>query len=415
MELQGLDKLSYLRDLRMKIKKWHIFSSLIVLLIASSGLGLWRFYLYPKQNLFDPTKIAENFRSMESIFPSKPISKSSNPYKLKENIRELNVSYKFGSKNHQMDEMLDRTFTTGLLVLKNDTIVYEQYFRGNSATARNTSWSMAKSFISALIGIAIAEGKINSVNDPITKYVPELINSGYNNVPIKHILQMSSGVRFNEGYSNPKSDVNQLMSKLFLYIRSMDRVISDFPSVETSGKKFNYMSLDSHVLGLLLRRVTGRSITDYFQEKLWQPLGAESDASWVTDLYGAEITFCGLNATLRDYVKFGLLYLHEGKLNGKQILSEQWVKESITPDRPDLQAGNTDEKEYGGFGYQYQWWIPPNSDGDFAAMGHRGQFIYVSPKHQVVIVKTSAAEKSLTTEIRLETIALFRAIAIEAF
>ena len=399
----------------MKIKKWHIFSGLVVFLMAASGLGLWRVYLYPKQHLFEKEKIAENFRSMESIFPSKPIAKSSIPYKLRENMRELNVSYKFGGKSHQMSEMLDRTSTTGILVVKNDVIVYENYFRGNSANARNTSWSMAKSFISGLVGIAIAEGKISSVNDPITKYVPELIDSGYNNVPIKHVLQMSSGVRFNEGYSNPKSDINQLMSKLFLHLRPMDRVIADFPSEFASGKKFQYMSLDSHVLGLLLRRATGKSITDYFQEKLWQPLGAESDASWLTDLYGTEITFCGLNATLRDYAKFGLLYLHEGKLNGKQILSEQWVKESITPDRPDLQANATDAKEYAGFGYQYQWWIPPDTNGDFVAMGHRGQFIYVSPKHQVVIVKTSAAEKSLTSEIRLETIALFRAIADVVF
>ncbi|WP_425215771.1 serine hydrolase domain-containing protein [Tumidithrix helvetica] len=314
-----------------------------------------------------------------------------------------------------MAEILDRTSTTGILVLKNDVIVYEKYFRGNSANARNTSWSMAKSFMSALVGISIAEGKINSVNDPITKYVPELINSGYNNVPIKHILQMSSGVRFDEGYSNPKSDINEILPKLFLYARPMDRIISDFPSEGASGKKFHYMSLDSHVLGLLLRRTTGRSIADYFQEKLWQPLGAESDASWLTDLYGTEITFCCLNATLRDYAKFGLLYLHNGKLNNTQILSENWVKESTIPDRPDLQAGFTDAKEYSGFGYQYQWWIPPDADGDFVAMGHRGQFIYVSPKHQVVIVKTSAAGKSLTGEIRLETIALFQAIASGVF
>jgi CubicO group peptidase (beta-lactamase class C family) len=311
-----------------------------------------------------------------------------------------------------MPDLLDRTFTTGILVVKNDAIVYEQYFLGNSASARNTSWSIAKSFISALVGIAIAEGKINSVNDPITKYVPELINSGYNNVPIKHILQMSSGVRFDEGYSNPTSDINELLPKLFLYARPMDRAIFDFPSDKASGKDLNYMSLDSHVLGLLLRRVTGRNIADYFQEKLWQPIGAESDASWLTDLYGTEVTFCGLNATLRDYAKFGLLYLHEGNLNGKQIIPQSWIKESVLPDRPDLQAGATDFNEYAGFGYQYQWWIPPhpNTDGEFVALGHRGQFLYINPKHQVVIVKTSAAEESLTSEIRLETIALLRAI-----
>ena len=396
----------------MFIKKWQLVSSLVVLLLAASGFCWWKLYLYPKQTLFQTGKIAENFRSMENIFPSRPIAKSTNPYKLQENIRELNVSYKFGGKNYAMPDLLDRTFTTGILVVKNDAIVYEQYFRGNSASARNTSWSIAKSFISALVGIAIAEGKINSVNDPITKYVPELINSGYNNVPIKHILQMSSGVRFDEGYSNPTSDINELLPKLFLYARPMDRAIFDFPSDKASGKDLNYMSLDSHVLGLLLRRVTGRNIADYFQAKLWQPIGAESDASWLTDLYGTEVTFCGLNATLRDYAKFGLLYLHEGNLNGKQIIPQSWIKESVLPDRPDLQAGATDFNEYAGFGYQYQWWIPPhpNTDGEFVALGHCGQFLYINPKHQVIIVKTSAAEESLTSEIRLETIAFLRAI-----
>lgn len=395
----------------MKIKKRYIISGFVIFAIAASGISFWTFYFEPKLTMFRADKIAKNFRSMESIFPSRLIARSSTPLKLKENIRELNITYKFKGKQYQMPELLERTATTGILVIKNDAIAYEKYFKGNSVNARNTSWSMAKSFISALVGIAIAEGKISNVNDPITKYVPELIGSGYENIPIKHILQMSSGISFDEGYSNPKSDINELLPKLFLYLRPMDRTIFDFPSERASGKVFHYNSLDSHVLGLLIRRVTGRTVADYFQEKLWQPIGAEADASWLTDLYGTEITFCGLNATLRDYAKFGLLYLHEGRLNGKQVIPEEWVKESINPDRPDLQAGITNEKEYGGFGYQYQWWIPPDTDGDFVALGHRGQFLYVNPKHQVVIVKTSAALKSSTNEIRLETITLFRAIA----
>ena len=132
----------------MQIKKWQIVSSLVIFLLAVSGFSWWRIYLYPKQTLFQAGKIAENFRSMEKIFPSRAITKSTNPYKLQENFRELNVSYKFGGKNYAMPDLLDRTSTTGILVVKNDVIVYERYFRGNSAIARNTSWSMAKSFIS---------------------------------------------------------------------------------------------------------------------------------------------------------------------------------------------------------------------------------------------------------------------------
>jgi CubicO group peptidase (beta-lactamase class C family) len=393
------------------MKHWQYkLAAFVLLLFSISGLSLWWFYLYPKQNLFQKGKIAENFRSMERIFPSKAIAKSITPYAIPEKLQELNIRYSFQGKDYVMAELLEQTATTGFLVIKDDAIVYEKYFQGNSASARNTSWSMAKSFTSALVGIAIADGKIKNINDPVTKYVPELVNTAYNNVPIKHILQMSSGVRFDEDYSNPQSDINQLLPKLFLNARALDQVITDFPVERKSGEKFHYISLDSHVLGLLIRRATGQSISEYFHTKLWQPLGAEFDASWLTDLYGSEVSFCCLNATLRDYAKFGLLYLHDGKFNGNQILSQAWVKESITPDRPDLQAGRTDPK-YAGFGYQYQWWIPPDSDGDFLARGLRGQYIYINPRQKVVIVKTSAAEKPLTGEEHLVMVSLFRAIS----
>lgn len=391
----------------MELWKFKLFV-FTLLFLPISGFSLWWFYLYPKQNLFQKEKIAENFRSMEHIFPSKAIAKSTTPHPIPEKLQEFNVRFDFQGKEYVMSELLEQTATTGFLVIKNDVIVYEKYFQENSTSDKNTSWSVAKSFTSALIGITIAEGYINNVNDPITKYLPELAQSGYQNVPIKYILQMSSGVRFSENYHDDSSDINNLLPQLFLYMQPVKKVVKNFPTEYPAGKKFHYISLDTQILGLLIERVTGQSVSSYFQNKLWQPLGAESDASWLTDNHNTELTFCCLNATLRDYAKFGLLYLHEGYFNGKQIVPQSWVKKSIVPDSPHLQAGATSE-EYGNWGYQYHWWIPTASNGDYCAVGVWGQYIYVAPKEKVVIVKTSSG--FTTPQEEDEVIALFRAIA----
>ncbi|MEG4494003.1 serine hydrolase [Microcoleus sp. D3_18_C4] len=391
-------------------------NKLLILTVASISIvcvslfSVWQLYFSPKLSLFDPNKRAANFRNMGKIFPSKQIYSSNNPYHFKENLHLLDVSYKFEDQYYQMSELLKKTETTGILVVKDGTIVYEKYFQGNSALYKNTSWSMAKSFTSALVGIAIADGYIDSINDSITKYIPELAESGYRNVPIKHILQMSSGVKFSENYDDESSDINNLLPQLFLYMQPIKKVVLNFPSDYPSGKRFNYISLDTQVLGLLIERVTGQSISSYFQTKLWQPLGAESDALWLTDNHHTELTFCCLNATLRDYAKFGLLYLHEGYFNGKQIIPQAWVKKSVAPDSPYLQVGSTAE-EYGKWGYQYQWWIPTDSNGDYSAVGVWGQYIYINPKENLVIVKTSSDLTKPKDDD--EVMALFRAIAKE--
>jgi CubicO group peptidase (beta-lactamase class C family) len=201
-----------------------------------------------------------------------------------------------------------------------------------------------------------------------------------------------------------------LILTIFLYMQPVKKVVKNFPTEYPAGNKFHYSSLDTQILGLLIERVTGQSISSYFQTKLWQPLGAESDALWLTDNHNTELTFCCLSATLRDYAKFGLLYLHEGYFNGKQIVPQSWVKKSIVPDGSHLKVGSTPE-EYGKWGYQYQWWIPTGSNGDYSAVGVWGQYIYVNPKENLVIVKTSSGFTSSKDDD--EVIALFRAIAKE--
>ncbi len=388
------------------------FTLIFILPLLAISLIIWRFYLEPKLTMFDEDRRVENFRNMKKLFPSKPILASPQPYHFQENLIPVNVSYSFLGETREMQEFLERILTTGLLIIKNDVIVCEQYFLGNSKTSKSTSWSVAKSFISALVGIAIDEGHIDSVNDPITKYVPELGKSAYNKVPIKDVLQMSSGVDFSEDYEDKNADINRLLEQLFLSFLPLEKLILNFPSQKRSGEVLEYVSINTQILSLLLKRVTGRDIVSYLEEKIWQPMGAEDDAYWLTDLYGNEVTFCGLNATLRDYAKFGLLYLHGGKFDGKQIIPESWVKESITPDRPHLQPGATGERNWE-WGYQYHWWVPVGSRGDYCAGGAWGQYIYIAPEKNLVIVKSGAGNSVSRTEDDDETIALFRAIASE--
>jgi len=279
----------------------------------------------------------------------------------------------------------------------------------------NTSMSIVKSFVSALVGITIDEGLIVGVDHPITDYVPKLRGSGYDGVPIKHILQMSSGVKFDEEYENLFSDINLMFYQVFGFGQPINDYMAglkrEFPSGETSY----YRSCDTQALGMLISTVTGKTVSAYLEEKIWGKIGMEYDAFWCTDDHGTELSFAFLNATLRDYAKFGMLYLHNGNWNGQQIVSAHWVRESVVPDNPKLQPGPKPPEywTFGDFGYQYQWWIPNNPDGEYMAIGVWGQYIYVYPKENLVVVNTSVDPHFADNNFEHddETVEVFRAIA----
>ena len=201
-------------------------------------------------------------------------------------------------------------------------------------------------------------------------------------MPIKHVLQMSSGVGFNEDYGDPFSDINRMGPTMAL--GSLLDFAATLERARPPGTLQHYVSVDTQVLGTILVRATGQDLTAYASEKIWQPLGMEFDAVWLLDGTGMEWAFGGLNVSLRDFARFGWLYLNGGSRNGRQIVPEAWVHASITPDAPHLMPG--DDR----MGYGYQWWIPAGSDGDFMALGVYGQNIYVDPKSELVIVKNSA-------------------------
>ncbi|PKL35313.1 MAG: serine hydrolase [Spirochaetae bacterium HGW-Spirochaetae-1] len=367
--------------------------------------------LYRAVTLFEPGPITENFRSMGDMFESRVIHHGDAVFPFRHDMKKLPVNYRFEGKTLNIEKFLNRTDTTGIIVVKDDIILYENYYRGNTDTSRAIAWSVSKSFVSALFGIAIHEGFIKDIMQPVTNYVPYLKGSGYDGVPVKHVLQMSSGIRFNEDYADFNSDINR-MGRAFALNTSMDEFVSSLKSERKSGEYNHYVSMDTQVLGMILRETTGKTLSQYTEEKLWKPLGMESDALWLIDGKGMELAFGGLNAVLRDYARFGRLYLKRGNWNGRQIVPEAWVKASLTPDAPHLVPGKRDSSSWV-LGYGYQWWIPENPDSDFLAIGIYGQAIYIYPKYNIVIARTSAYRdyNKDGDAMEIESIEMYRAIA----
>ena len=346
-----------------KLKLYRI-SLIIIISIVFTSCKLGRFVVYNFADIKDYKKFpSRTLTSNEAKFKFNSTSKGKYPDTLK-----------LGNKSVAFDKVLEDNKTVAFLIIKNDTIQYEKYFKGYNQESIIPSFSMAKSVTSILIGCAIDEGLIKSIDEPIINYIPELKKNGFEKVTIKHLLQMTSALKFSESYINPFGEAAS-----FYYGRNLKREISKLKLKGTPGEKTEYVSGNTQLLGLVLERaLKGKTITEYFQEKLWTPLEMEYDGSWSIDKKknGTEKTFCCINARARDFAKIGRLYLNKGNWNGKQIVSKKWVEEST---KVDSTEGSVDE-------YQYQWWLPSN-DGDFMAEGILGQFIYVNPSKDIVIVR----------------------------
>ena len=358
-------------------------------------------------SLFGEDSRVENFRSMDTVFPYRTVAHAGSVWAFGKDVRPLPASYPHDGQDHDLSEFLDRTVTTGLLVVHRGDIVHEEYRLGAVQTSPFTSWSVAKSVLSALIGIAVEEGHIDSIDDPIGRYVPAIAGSAYADVSIEDALTMSSGVAFNENYADPDSDINGLFIA-FAMGTPVEEIVAGLEGIREPGSFNDYISSDSMALGLVLESATGMPLSEYLETRLWGPMGAEADAFWNMDATGRDLALCCLNATLRDYARFGRLYLQDGARDGVQIVPADWVAASVNPTAPHLQPGDNPASSWT-FGYGYQWWIPEDPQGDFLAIGIWGQYIYVDPVRQVIIVKTGA--DPLFDERDHETVAAFRAIA----
>jgi CubicO group peptidase (beta-lactamase class C family) len=331
---------------------------MLTLLCSSCQVG--RYFFYNFADIRDHKK----FRSRPLHADSSTFTFFSNP------------SGKFPKKvdGTGFDEYLEKNKTVAFLIIQRDTIQYEKYFKGYDQESIVPSFSMAKSVTSILIGCAIADGLIESVEEPVTKYIPELSKNGFDKVKIKHLLQMTSGIKFNESYVNPFGEAAS-----FYYGTNLRKRISKLKLAREPGTQFEYVSGDTQLLGLVLERaLKTRTVTSYLQEKVWTPLGMEYDASWSIDREkdGLEKTFCCINARARDFAKIGRLYKNKGHWNGEQIVPSEWVEESTKLDTSDGSV----------WYYQYQWWLPVPGE-DFMAQGILGQYIYVHPGKDLVIVR----------------------------
>ena len=354
---------------------------LFFLLMSLSSCKVGRFFVYNFADINDHKK-----------FPSRDIKKGATKFQFpiaeKGKVPKEIVQYGRPTKNQsstspyaeskmisfQFEQLLEESKTVAFLIIKNDTIQYEKYWGKYDESSIVPSFSMAKSITSILIGCAIDDKLIKSVNEPITNYIPELKENDFDKVTIENLLQMTSGIKFNESYINPFGD-----AATFYYGTNLRKAIKKMKLEIEPGERFAYSSGSAQLLGLVLERaLKNKTISSYLEEKIWQPLEMEFDASWSLDRKknGLEKTFCCINARARDYAKIGRLYLNKGKWNDKQIVSENWVAQSTKVD-----TTNNSVKRY-----QYQWWLPSQT-GDFFAQGILGQYIYVNPKKNLIIVR----------------------------
>jgi CubicO group peptidase (beta-lactamase class C family) len=332
-------------------------------------------------------------------FPSRSIPAGPDASPLPDGVEiDLEATALDAEGSPAFDASLRANDTLAFVVVHEDRLVYERYFGGTDRRTLHTSFSVSKSLLSTLVGIAIDEGLIESVEDPITDYLPELAERDrrFERITLRDLLTMSSGLRYEE----PEIPV-PWGDDVFTYygVDLRDVGLNDVHIERSPGEEWHYNNYNPLLLGMVLERVTGTSVSNYLSTRVWRPLGAEHDASWSLDSErsGFEKMESGFNATAVDYARFGLLFLHGGGWNGSRIVPEAWVEESTAADVSADPAGY----------YQYFWWIDPQRTERFYALGNLGQYVYVAPDADVVIVRTGR-EWGLDNEVWLDT---FRKIA----
>jgi len=354
------------------------------------------------------------FHHMDELgFRMDVVSKGDHVYPLKDPTGRFSIAYKFEGKDYTLENYLQREYATAFLVLHDNQVVFEKYLYGSDRDSRFVSQSVAKSILSILVGAAIDEGKIASVDDPIVKYLPYLSGSGYRDVTIKQALEMSTSVDYSEDYRDSKSGAALIGAALLTGKPSFEEFAASIgPTAKKPGTKFEYQSVNSQVLGLLLEQVTGKPLNRWAGDKLWKKLGAQRDAFFYESKNQKNTcAFACFNATVRDYGRVGLMMMSKGALGGTRVVSESWAHDSTTPGAPYLMPMPTGPGGVPIHGYAYQWWVPYGGDGAFMAEGIFGQMIYVNPKRHVVIVQTSAWPEPVSNPLAAESDIVYDAIA----
>jgi CubicO group peptidase (beta-lactamase class C family) len=371
--------------------------------------------------LFTGAPQHENFARIRDLVPVREMRASSTPsiWPVGPPL-DLPETYVFDGKTRSTESFLAATDTAALLVLVDGHIRHESYRLTGGPDQTWLSMSVAKSFISCLVGIAVDEGHIRSIDDAISDYVPVQPGSAYDGVSIKTVLHMSSGARWNEDYHDKKSDIHQLSVAMMGLRGGLNGFVARMSKESEPETVCRYNSGETQVLGALIASATGQTVADYMQAKLVDPLGFTTSGYWVTDMRGVEMSYGGLNLTARDFARLGELYRNGGTWNGQRIVSDEWVRASTTIDSPIREAGRPIVGTHPiDLGYGYQWWIPAGSSGDFCALGVYNQLVYVDPSAGSTIVKLSAnraygTSDEESTNRDLENVEFLRAIAAHA-
>ena len=381
------------------VLKW-LLRIVLTLVLAAAVVGFWKREeiqrLLAVNSLFSQEKIVHNFSHMNQAFLYVDLPRGNGP------TWELPYGAEFDLPANAERWISERSVTS-LLVLQDGQIRFEEYYLGTTPEDRRISWSMAKSYLSALFGILVSEGAIGSLDDPVIKYAPKLAGSAYETATIRNVLNMASGVTFDEDYLDPNSDINRMGRVVALGGELDDFAASLKDSFTTPGETWQYVSIDTHVIGMVIRGATGRSVADLLDEKILQKLGLERDGYYITDGAGVAFVLGGLNFTTRDYARFGQMILQDGTRDGQQIVPADWIKDSTWPSAPTAP---------GKIGYGFQWWVPKGAhEGEFLARGVYGQYMYFDQPRGVLIVTTGADRKFRESGVNEENIEMFRKIA----
>jgi len=347
------------------------FSLLTILILSFNSCKLTRFAVHNSADIDDykvfktrkinNTEINFNFKKANEIKPFDTLN-----YTIKTKKKEYH-------RKESFENILENNSTVAFIVVRNDSLIYEKYFNDYSRDSKVNSFSTAKSILSLLIGCAIDDGIINSIDDKVIKYIPELKENGFEEIKIKNLLQMNSGIDFKEVYS-AFTDAGNLY-----YGRDLIKELKKLKIKYPAGTKFHYSSGDSQILGLVLTRaLKDISLSNYLESKIWKPLEMDYSASWSLDDKGLEKAFCCLNASAIDFAKIGRLYLNNGNWNGTQIVSKNWIEETIAYD----ESNKINPEKYF---YNYNWYLNPN--GTFYTEGYKGQHIYIDKDNNLIIVR----------------------------
>ena len=373
---------------------------LVALILAVVVMGVWKreeiMRLLAVNSLFSEDKIISNFSHMNDAFLSVDVSRRG----------RATTDLPYGPDTTlpaQVGKWIEDRDVTALVVLKDGQIIFEEYYLGTSAQDLRISWSVAKSFLSALFGVLVNEGAISSLDDPVTKYVPALIGGAYDGTTLRNVLNMTSGVTFDEDYLDFNSDINRMGRVLALGGKMDDFAAGLSETFIAPGVQWQYVSIDTHIVSMVVRGATGRSIPDLLSEKIIAPLGLEQTPYYISDGAGVAFVLGGLNLTTRDYARVGQMFLQNGAYDGQQIVPSDWVAASTIPSAPTAP---------GKLGYGYQWWIPQGaSAGEFMGRGIYGQYLYINQEKGMVIATNAADRRFRDAGVTDQNIAIFRAIA----